>query len=174
MEILLVVALIALLGGLGGGLYAGTYEKLVVEKAARQFLLMARYARISAIERGQPYELQLGTKGFLVATAKWNDETSQMEKVAIRDYYCKPVTFEGELKFEAVNITAGAGQAPEDEESLQRIMFLPSGSADSAIIQMGNGKTHYSIAVEPATGKATLYEGPATQIKLTSVDLDAE
>ena len=72
LEILLVVTLIALAGGLGGGLYAGTYKKLTVEKTARQFTLMAKYARISAIERGQPYELQLGATGFLVATAKWN------------------------------------------------------------------------------------------------------
>lgn len=173
-EILLVVALIALLGGLGGGMYAGTYEKLLVEKTARQFLLTARYARIMAVERGQPYELQLGPKGFLAATTQWNSADSQTEKTAVRDYYCKPVEFEGRISFEDLRIKAVTAQAATDEEGPQRIMFLPNGSADFAVIQIGDGKTHYSIAIEPSTGRASLYEGPADNVKLTAVDLDAQ
>ena len=58
-ELLLVIAVISVVGGLGGGMYAGTYKKLLVERAARQFLLSAKYARIMAIEHGRPYELRL-------------------------------------------------------------------------------------------------------------------
>ena len=44
-EVLVVVVIIGLLGGLGGGVYIGTYKKLLVEKAARDFFLTAKYAR---------------------------------------------------------------------------------------------------------------------------------
>ena len=181
-ELLLVVTIIALVGSVGGGMYVGSYKRLLVEKAARQFLLTAKYARIMAIERGRPYVLQLAPaseerkQGFMVTTTQWNEETGVSELTVVKDYYCKPVEFEGDVAFEVVSINAGLGddETEEDDDSPQRIMFLPSGSADRAIIQIGDGKTHYSLTIEPATGKAFLYDGPVTEVKLTSVDLDAE
>ncbi|MBN1361275.1 MAG: GspH/FimT family pseudopilin [Sedimentisphaerales bacterium] len=175
-EVLLVVALIVVLGGLGGGMYAGTHRKLLVTKAARQFLLTAKYARIMAIERGRPYEVQLdmGNKGFLAATTQWNPNLGQMEKVPVRDYYCKPVAFEGQVHFEDIKIGAASAEAAADEESQQRIVFLPNGSADTAVVQIGDGKTHYSIAIVASTGKASLHEGTAGEVAIPIVDLDAQ
>ena len=175
-EVLLVVALIVVVGGLGGGMYAGTYSRLLVEKAARQFLLMARYARIMAIEQGQPYEVQLdlGNKGFLAATTRWNPDEGQMEKVPVKDYYCKPVEFEGEVRFEDIKIGASTVGATDDDQSQQRIMFLPNGSADAAVVQIGDGKTHYSIAIVASTGKASFYSGVADEVKVAVIDLDAQ
>jgi len=175
-EVLLVVALIVVLGGLGGGMYAGTYKNLLVKKAARQFLLTAKYARIMAIEQGQPYEVQLdlGNKGFLAATAQWNPDRGQMEKVPVRDYCCKPVEFEGDVRFEDVKIDASTAEAAAEEQLQQRIVFLPNGSADSAVVQIGDGKTHYSIAIVASTGKARLYAGPAGEVRVAVVDLDAQ
>ncbi|RPJ23447.1 MAG: prepilin-type N-terminal cleavage/methylation domain-containing protein, partial [Planctomycetaceae bacterium] len=46
-ELMLVIAILVLLGGAGAGMYAGTYKKVLVEKSSRQFLLMARYAKIA-------------------------------------------------------------------------------------------------------------------------------
>ncbi len=175
-EVLLVVALIVVLGGLGGGMYAGTYKNLLVKKAARQFLLTAKYARIMAIEQGQPYEVQLdsGNKGFLAATARWNPDRGQMEKVPVRDYCCKPVEFEGDVKFEGIKIGSSAAETAGEEQLQQRIVFLPNGSADSAVVQIGDGKIHYSIAIVASTGKASLYAGTAGEVKVAVVDLDAQ
>ena len=105
-EILLVVAIIAMVGGLGSGYCVGTYKKLLVEKAARQFLLMARYARIMAIEQQRPYELMIdpNNQGFLLATAEADPETGESQKTVVRDFFCKPVRFEGEVKFEDVQM----------------------------------------------------------------------
>jgi prepilin-type N-terminal cleavage/methylation domain-containing protein len=175
-EVLLVVIIIVVLGGLGGGMYAGTYKKLLVEKTARQFLLMVKYARIMAIEQGQPYEVQLdlGNRGFLAATARWDPDKGQMEKVPIRDHYCKPVKFEGDVKFEDIRIGASTAAAEADDSLQRRIVFLPNGSAESAVIQIGDGKTRYSIAIVASTGKASLYEGAADEVGLVTVDLDAQ
>lgn len=173
-ELLLVVAIIVIVGGLGGGLYTGTHKRLLVEKAARQFLLTAKYARIAAVQQQRPYELQLdaGNKGFMLTTTQWNEQTGQTEKLIIKNYYCKPVEFEGEVEFEDVRIATLAGEQSADDEQARRILFIPNGSAESAVVQMGDGKNHYTVAIVAATGKATLYRGKAKEVRTAVVDLD--
>jgi prepilin-type N-terminal cleavage/methylation domain-containing protein len=175
-EILLVVAIIAMVGGLGSGYCVGTYKKLLVEKAARQFLLMARYARIMAIEQQRPYEMQIdpNNQGFILATMQTDPQTGKSQKTLVRDFFCKPVKFEGDVKFEDVQLLANAEGSSDDAGLESRIVFFPSGSAESAIVQIGDGKTHYSVAVVAATGKASLYAGLTTDVKTASVDLDLQ
>jgi prepilin-type N-terminal cleavage/methylation domain-containing protein len=173
-ELLLVVAIISILGGLGGGIYVGTHKALLVEKTARQFLLMARYARIAAIEQQRPYELQLdeGGKGFLLETTRYNEQTGQTERILIRNYYCRPVELEGDVRFEKVEIAGLAAESISDSEQGQKITFLPSGSAESAVVQIGDGKTHCTVAIVASTARASLYSGPADTVKTATIDLD--
>lgn len=175
-EILLVVAIIAMVGGLGSGYCVGTYKKLLVEKAARQFLLMARYARIMAIEQQRPYELLIdpNNRGFFLSTAQMDPETGESQRTIVRDFFCKPVQFEGDVKFEDVQLTMYARGAPDDVGPEQKIVFFPSGSAQSAVFQIGDGKSRYSIAVVAATGKASLYVGVTTEVRTASIDLDLQ
>ena len=175
-EILLVVAMIALIGGLGSGYCVGTYKRLLVEKAARQFLLTARYARIMAIEQQRPYELLIdpNNQGFFLATAEPDPETGDSRKVAVRDYFCKPVEFEGDVGFEDVHLETYLEASSDEAGAEQKIVFWPNGSAESAVLQIGDGKTHYSIALVAATGKANLYPGVTTDIKTASIDLDVQ
>jgi len=175
-ELLVVVALIALLGGLGSGMYAGTHKRLLVKKAARQFLTAARYGRIMAIQRGQPYELQLseGNQGFALTTAQWNQDTAEGQRVVVRDYYAKPVEFEGDVGFEQIRMATPEGPETADVEQEQKIVFRPDGSAQSAVVQIGDGRTHYTIAIVPSTGRASLREGTADEVKVAVIDLDAQ
>jgi prepilin-type N-terminal cleavage/methylation domain-containing protein len=175
-EILLVVAILAMMAGLGGGYCIGTYKRLLVEKTARQLLLMATYARIMAIEQQRPYELQLdaGNRGFLLMTTEMNPQTGETERVLVRDFYCRPVEFEGEIQFEDVKLEIAAGESADGTDLEQKIVFLPNGSAESAVLQIGDGKSHYTLAVVAATGKATLYEGTAENVDTVSVDLDLQ
>jgi prepilin-type N-terminal cleavage/methylation domain-containing protein len=175
-ELLLVVAIVALLGSVGTGMYAKTYKKLLVQKAAKQFLLTARYGRIAAIEQGKAFELLMDTKDgkFLLATTRTNPQTGEPERMPVRDYYSKPVKMEGEVKFENVEVTAT--MAPEDSSEPQerKITFLPTGTAESASVQIGDGTWHYTIVVLPATGLANLYEGTAEQVAVPVMDLDED
>ena len=175
-ELLVVVAIIALIGSLGGGMYMGTHSRLLVEKAARQFLLAAKYARIMAIEQGRPYELRLNPelKRFMVTTTQWNAETGAGETVIVQDYYSKPVDLEGNVEFEAVKIATLAAGARSDEEPQQGIAFRPDGSAESAVIQFGDGDTHYTVAILASTGKANLIVGTADEVRMAVVDLDQQ
>ncbi len=174
-ELLLVMSIMVLLGGLGGGLYVGSYQRLLVEKAARQFLLTARYARIVAVEQQRPYELQLlnGEKiGFVLTTTQVNADTGQTEKTIVRDLCCRPVDFEGDVRFEDIRIVTMNNEQTNGTEQDGQIIFLPNGSSESAVVQIGDGKTHYTIALVASSGKATLYEGTADKVKTALIDLD--
>ena len=182
-ELLMVVVIIALIGGVGGGLYVGTYKKILVEKAARDFVLSAKYARVMAIEKQKPYKLQLDAinGGFSLITSQWNEQNEQLESVIVRDLYCRPVVFEGEVGFEDVRIapvgaeeTFESGWNKQAEDEGQVITFSPNGSAQPAVIQIGDGKTHYAISISGATGKAKISFGTAENLAAGTVDLDAE
>ncbi len=41
-EVLVVITIIALIAGVGSGFYIGTYKRMLVEKAARDFFLAAK------------------------------------------------------------------------------------------------------------------------------------
>jgi prepilin-type N-terminal cleavage/methylation domain-containing protein len=180
-EMLAVVIIISLLAGLGGGIYVGTYKKMLAEKAARHFVLTAKYARIMAIEKQRQYEIQLdvANNAFYLITTQWNEDTEQTEQIVVKDSFCKPVEFEGEVKFEDVQITPTGLETTTDDEE-QAIVFLPNGTAQSAVIQVGDGKTHYTISISTATGKAKMYFGAVedvktgTDVRIGAIDLDAE
>ena len=174
-ELLLVVIIIALIAGAGGGLYVRTHQRALVEKAVREFLLTAQYARVMAIEQQSPYTLQLDAANnrFYLATAQWDAETGQTTQVIVQDYYCRPVEFAGDVKFEDIQIAPTSLETAETDEG-DAIVFLPNGSTSSAVIRIGDDKTHYAISIDAATGKASLYFGEAEEIKASSVDLDAE
>ncbi len=182
-ELLMVVIIIALVGGVGGGLYVGTYKRIMVERAARDFVLTAKYARIIAIEKQKPYKLYLDdvNDGFLLTTSQWSEQNEQVETIIVKDLYCRPVVFQGEVKFEDIRIApVGAegaiegNQAEQTEEEGQVITFAPNGSAQPAVVQIGDGQTHYAVTISGATGKAKISFGTAENLMAGYFDLDAE
>jgi prepilin-type N-terminal cleavage/methylation domain-containing protein len=176
-EVLVVVVIIGLLGGLGGGLYLGTYKKLLVEKAARDFFLTAKYARIMAIEKQRQYKivLDIANNGFHLVTTELDEESGRTERMIVRDSLCKPVAFENETQFEDIKITplSLVTTSYEDEDE-QSIVFSANGTAQTSVIQIGDGKTHYTITIAAATGKAKVYEGIVEDVDVGVIDLDAE
>ena len=172
-EVLVVITIIALIAGVGGGFNMGTYKRIQVEKAARDFFLAAKYARIMAIERQQSYTIMLDTTngGFFIAFDQFNEETEQTEQTIVRDLYSKPVEFSGDIKFEDIQITS---LSPDASEEQTEIVFLPNGTAQLAIVQIGDGENHYTVNINAATGKAAVKPGTAEEIQITTVDLDKE
>ncbi len=177
-EVLLVVLIIGLIAGSGTGLYVGTFKKLRVQRAAYDFFLTAQYARIMAIERRSQYKMQLDTagNGFLLTTLLWDEEGEQASEQVVKDPYCKPVQFEGDVAFEGVVIAPSSleMEAAEENEDRQTVVFSPNGTAQTAVVQIGDGKTHYTISISAATGRARIYFGTAENVKVTTTDLDME
>jgi type II secretory pathway pseudopilin PulG len=179
-EVLLVVLIIGLISTTGAGLYVGTFRKMRVEKAAYDFLLTAQYARIMAIETQSRYKMQLdpANNGFYLTTLQWDEEGEQAMQQIVKNPYCRPVEFEGDVVFEGVEIVPNdlesEMETESDSEGQQTIVFSPNGTAQSAAIQIGNGDIHYAISVSATTGRAKMYFGTAETIKVNSIDLDAE
>ena len=175
-ELLVVVLIISLITGAGAGLYVGTFKKLQVEKAAYDFFLTAKYARLMAVEEQKQYkmELNLTANGFYLTTTQWDQENGQSQEQIIKNYYCKPVQMEGEVTFEAAEIVPNGWETESDTDEVKSITFSPNGTAQSSVVQIGDGKTHYSISISPATGRAKMVFGTVENVKVSTTDLDAE
>ncbi len=171
-ELLVVVAIIALVGSMGVVLYAGTARKMKVEKAARDFLFMARYARIMAIEKQREYKIVLDTEkgGFWLTAVTDGADYGQDEQAVVNDYYCKPVEFEGAVRFEDVQMVPVA----EEYEEEQAIVFSPDGTARNVCVQIGDGRTSYTISIGAATGRAKIHPGKIENAQIGTIDLDSE
>jgi prepilin-type N-terminal cleavage/methylation domain-containing protein len=172
-EVLVVITIIALLAGVGGGFHIGTYKRVLVEKTARDLFLAAKYARIIAIEKQKSCKLELDTTngGFFLTYDEFNEETGKTEQTVVRDMYSKPVEFASAVKFEDIQITS---IGLEETEEMTEIVFLPNGTAQPAIIQIGDGENHYTVNIYAATGKAAVQPGTAEKVEIKTVDLDQE
>jgi hypothetical protein len=104
-----------------------------------------------------------------VGRGKW-----QAQQGIVKDYYCKPVQFQGDVVFEAVEIVPSGWNTESAGEEQKTITFSPNGTAQSSVIQIGDGKTHYSISISPATGRAKMFFGTAENVKVGTTDLDEE
>jgi len=175
-ELLLVIAVIAFLAGIGGGIYVGTYKRMLAEKAAKEFLLAAKYARITAVERQSPCEMALDAdkSRFSLLVYELNEDTGQSEQVPVRNLYFKPVQFGGDVKFEDIRITPISSEEETKTSEEEKIVFSAKGTAQSAVIQIGDGRNHYTVSICAATGRATMYFGTAEVAKANTIDLDEE
>lgn len=176
-EVLMVVLIIGLIAGSGTGLYVGTFKKLRVQRAAYDLFLTAQYGRIMAIERNIRCTLVLdaANNAFWLTRPQQDPEGEEM----VRDPYCKPVKLEGGVVLEDVQVVMGILKTAEEDEdtetqSQQNIVFSPDGSAQTAAVQIGNGKTSYTVSISAGTGRAKLYFGTTEKVKITSTDLDLE
>jgi type II secretion system protein H len=175
-ELIVVIVIISLMATVGSSMLLGTYRKLNVDKAASNLFLTAKYARMMAVERQKQYKLCLDTlnNAFYLVTTLSDEENVPIGETIVRDPYCKPVTLEGNIRFENIQITPIALETTNETEDLPTIIFLPDGTAQSAVVQIGDEKTHYTVSINAATGKAKLVSGTVENVKVSTVDLDAE
>jgi len=172
----MVVVIIGLITGAGAGLYVGTFRKMQVEKGAYDFFLTAKYARLMAVEKQSRYkiELDLANKEFYLSTVLWDEESGQSQQEIVKNYYCKPAQLQGDVIFEAVEIAPSGWETQSAGEQQQTITFSPNGTAQSSVVQIGDGHTHYTIGISPATGRAKMYFGTAEKVTMGTTDLEAE
>ena len=181
-ELLVVVALIGLLASAAGSLSIGTYKRMLVEKAAKQVYLAAKYARLLAVEKQTYCSLVLDEENrafcLMTSDSMQTDEDEEVSGMLVSDAYSKPTQFGGDVKFEQINIMSSyqieSETDSEKEGQEQTIMFYPDGTADAAALQVGDENSHYAIYVMPATGKAKVIFGEAEETPVETVDLDME
>lgn len=186
-EILVVVLIISLMATAAGGLYMGTFKNLQLEKAAKEIYLAAKYARLAAVEKQMECRLAINkAEGvFFVTYQEIDEESDEVKNVVVSNPYTKPVTLPDGVSIEKVVIVrsvilseafgenGSAYKNTNNEEELENVIsFSPYGTADSAMIKIGNGKTSYTVSVSPATGKVKIVRGNEAEMPLDIIDLD--
>ena len=162
-ELLMVAMIVALLAGATGWFAIGTYKKMTIERSAKEIMLAAKYARIAAVEKGQTYELLLdaGQRSFALVCGS----------EPVSNQYTKPGSLTGDAVFEKISI-ASFSQGESDDGEYNTIAFNSDGSADAAVIGLGDGKNQYTIYISPATGKARVVAGEPEEKMTGVIDLD--
>ena len=162
--------------GTGAGLYVGTFRKMQVEKAAYDFFLTVKYARLIAVEKQSQYKLEmdLANKEFYLTTVLWDEESGQSQQEIVKNFYCKPVEFQGDVVFESIDIVPNDWATNSVGEEQQTIVFSPNGTAQTSVVQIGDGYTHYTVSISPATGRAKMLFGTSENVKVNTTDLDVE
>ncbi|MCD4830469.1 MAG: prepilin-type N-terminal cleavage/methylation domain-containing protein [Anaerohalosphaeraceae bacterium] len=173
LEVLVVILLAGLLAGAAGGMYASTYKKMLVKKSAMDFLLAAKYARITAIERQSRCSIKIDSDNRkFVLVVEHIDEFGQDNQEEVRNLYSKPTEFDENVNFEYVKIVPAVDEANADMGSANTINFFADGSAESAVVQIGNSEDHFTVRISAISARAMLFEDTAENIQSDSVDLD--
>jgi len=171
-----VVVLIAMMAGASGGLYLRSYQKRVAEKAAAELLQTALYARIVAIERNQPCKMYLDpeTGGFFLAIDIADEQGILLEERVINNLFCRPAQLPESMMFENIQIRPYRILTESLNYNNNVIIFAPNGTADLAVVQIGDGFRHYTLSISSSTARPHLIRGTIEDVIPDTFDLDAQ
>jgi prepilin-type N-terminal cleavage/methylation domain-containing protein len=191
-EILVVVAIIAIMATATAGLYRGTFKNMQLEKTAKEIYLAAKYARLGAVEKQTEFRLVIDkAEGKFFVIYKETDDESEENKdqeerdVIVSNPYTKPGDLPEGVTFEDVTIVRQVqlatdqrkqtnqdnGEIDDEAELEDVIVFTPYGTADSAVIKIANSNTSFTVSISPATGKVKIGRGE-NEMPLDIIDLD--
>jgi prepilin-type N-terminal cleavage/methylation domain-containing protein len=173
-ELLLVVVIIVLLAGAGGRMFVGSLSKMKVEKYAKELMLAAKYARLTAVEKQERCSLLVDKENnrFCLLIGNFESTEDGESGSAVSNEYSRPCEFDDGISFEEVKIVPYARIQEDMSEEGSEIVFKPNGSSDTASVQIGDGKNHYTVYILAATGKARIQFGEAEESPVDIVDLD--
>ena len=175
-ELLVVIAIMSIMAGIGAGMFVGTNQKLHVQKAANTLLIMAQYGRMSAIEEQRAYKiyLDIANNEFYLTTTDFDEQSGYIEEVIVREPMCAPVQLDDSITIEDARVLSNDYDLGNRSNNMYTIAFAPNGTSQSAVVQIGDGQNHYTLSVNEMTGKSKLYDGTIDNVKLDTIDLDAE
>jgi len=166
-ELLVVITLTVLLVGVSGGLYAGSYKRRLLERTAREMLLAAQYARITAIEthRECVFRFDAANNGFYLI--RGNATNSDREEKVIKNRFSSPFRFQDKIEFRNISIqsrkVSGSARYQRGSEQALEVVFFPNGTAETAAITIGlasgDSRACYTLMISAATGRAKLIFG---------------
>ncbi len=149
-ELLVVIVIMTILTGISAGIFTGANKKLEVQKASNSLLMMAQYARMSAVEQQRAYKLYIDNANheFYLVTTLFDEESETAEEIVIQESLCAPVVLEGSVIIEDVRVLSNDYDTARMPNNMYVIAFSPDGTSQSAVVQIGdNEKTHYTLSV---------------------------
>jgi len=180
-ELLAVAALVGILASISVLRYSKMGSQTVLTNQTRQLYLIAKYARIAAIEKQTVVALKLDeTQQLLYLEAAMltqppeNSTTAipqmgmpeQMESPILKNTYTRPLALDKKLLVEQFLVDGMDGRQAQG-------LFYPDGKAQACLIQLGDGLHHAHVMVSQ-TGRVTMKNGMAEQLLTGRVDLDSE
>jgi prepilin-type N-terminal cleavage/methylation domain-containing protein len=178
-ELTAAAALFALLTAAAFITYAQTWRHWALRQNAQKFYLTARYARVLAIESQRACQLVINpdSKTYYIV-----QEPEKIGQAVLRN---EPVS----LGTGQASMVSNLWHHPtklDDAVSFDRVLtlqtvstglpggitFRPDGSADAAMVQLGNGDRFYTVQISAATARVTLVAGAAEFFEPDQIDLD--
>ena len=137
LEIVLVMAIIALASVLAAAAMGGGFRGMQLKASARQIAANLRYTRAQAIETGRPQR-------FTIDPA--------------RHLWQAPKAHHGDIPSKLSIEFTGAREAQSDRarSDVGAIEFFPDGAATGGRIRLGSGKAAWDIEVSWLTGQVQL------------------
>ena len=175
-ELLVTIVIMTILAGIGAGIFTGTNQKLQVQKAANNLLMMAQYARMEAIEQQRAFKLYVdnANQEFYLLTTIVDEENGTAEEIVIDDPIVAPVVLDGSIEIKDVRIITNDYNSGGTSSNQYIITFSPDGTSQASVIQIGDEKTNYTLSINEITGKSKLYAGTIDNVKVDTIDIDAE
>jgi prepilin-type N-terminal cleavage/methylation domain-containing protein len=175
-ELLVAIVIMIILTGIGVGSFSGAGQRLKVQKAASSLLMMAQYARMSAIENQRPYKLYIDNANneFYLVTTLFNEENGTAEEIAIEESLVAPVELEEPIIIEDVRVLSNDYNSGSSSSNQYIITFAPDGTSQTSVVQIGDQQNHFTLSVNEVTGKSKLIEGIIEDVKIDTIDLDSE
>ncbi|MEM1027829.1 MAG: hypothetical protein AAGJ38_07075, partial [Planctomycetota bacterium] len=156
-EIMVVVAIIAVLSAMIAPSLMGSFQQATLRSETQRLYDTARYVQRMAVVRQRTIRLVLnpedpehdGRSSYHLELATTSlDEPETYSRV--NSGSVKPVVLPESVKLVDIKLDAGEFESYGDEIALR---FFPDGSADGAVIQIGDDQRVRSIIVEPTTGR---------------------
>ena len=175
-ELLAVSMIIALMAG-GTFLFGlNRFKTAVVRSTASELMLTAKYARLNAVESQSRCRLVISEveKKFFVMGKVIDPYTGVAKDSVLSNPYTKPKEIDTNVSFSSVEISPNQFGDVSSNDGEHVINFMPDGTADTAVIELTNGKIFYTVTIASATAKAKVFAGQGADIPAGVVDLDEE
>jgi prepilin-type N-terminal cleavage/methylation domain-containing protein len=179
-EMLVVVLVISMMALASGNYFNGTLKNLQMRSAVRSLMMTCKHAKLRAITDSTTCKLaidEVERKYAPIIKVRTESETAQPgDEVILKNQYLGSTELPGSVEFELVMVMPRSEVIEDDQEEseYQYIKFYPDGTADVAVLQLGDGKRSMTVSVWPATARVTVSEGPMDNLLPQTIDLDAE
>ncbi len=175
-ELLVVIVIMTILTGIGIGAFGGTTQRLKVQKAASSLLMMAQYARMSAIENQTIYKLYIDNANneFYLLTTLVDEENGTAEEIIVEESIVEPEILDNSITIEDVRLYSNDYNSGGSSSNIYIIAFMPDGTSQTSVVQIGDQQHHFTLSVNEVTGKSKLIEGTIDDVKVDTIDIDAE
>ena len=144
LEIILVMAIIALASLLAAAAMGGGFRGMQLKASARQIAANLRYTRAQAIETGRPQRFEIDP-----ARHTWQAPKSHHGEIPPK----LEIEFTGAREAQSTGARSGIGA----------ILFFPDGAATGGRIRLGSGKAAWDVDVSWLTGQVQLKQEAATR-----------